>query len=325
MHRNIDYTARDRFFARFPNLPLIEQDSGNKSNTVVLIPLFDDTHPRREGNCRLIELYAQGAVWTFYSFLNNTDAILQNVAVKFYVEDKVKNFVYPILRENHISESDIIEWHWTFSNHGVLSKKLYAFLDEHLRHYKHVFIADSDLWVVRSETNEGLPMFETLFNSDLDLTLNICANQPPSYTIGELLSRLINRTHQHQGYFEKILKHPEMLKKSISTLVENITSFLYVFSPKEIRQKYPKFFEFVHDYGHVFGNDEEILALAKLLGYLDFQSGWAQVGIRAQGTSYLKRTPQACVAHNEISGDNPELKMTRAELTEYFYKRLGIL
>ena len=122
---------------------------------------------------------AISAVWARRSWLMNTDAHDYGIDVKFYVEDKAKQYALPIFERNYVEASDILFFDGNKleglledgMTHGI--KKCASYNDDRLREYDWIFDVDSDVFVMSTD-DRRLPFFQTFFNNCPKNTVAAC-------------------------------------------------------------------------------------------------------------------------------------------------------
>ena len=139
---------------------------------IVLLPLFEG-HPGRD----IVNGHAAiSACWAWRTWRLFTDVDEYGIAVKFYIEEKVRDSAMPILERNFVEEQDII-WHQNgellergpvpihaSKGHTGGSKKVASYLDERFIDYDWIFDVDGDIFIM-SPNGEKLPFFCAFFDN----------------------------------------------------------------------------------------------------------------------------------------------------------------
>lgn len=279
---------------QIPNLPCRQTPS---KRFLVLIPVF-----KGHGEAKS---YASSALYTLYSFLTNTDALHEGVDVKLYVDESVKEQVFPVLEANGVDpEANTMLYKWGF-NHIGLSQKLYPFLDDRLLDAEVVFIFDADVYVMRSETGEPLNLFEKILGVEEKSALSVVSNDLPAWkhTIIELIALIGRRTYPKNAeiVISKLLQTPVRFREILGKSLKPITYF-FSFLPKTLRKKYAEFTPWFTEWGHIINTDEEVLRIASLLGKIDYDTNLtAKHQIQAGGASCLSKVKNAFLLHGELT------------------------
>ena len=174
---------------RLPDLEVHEvvpSLSNPSKRGIVIIPIFEG---RKVLDNHTYDAHSIGGVWARRSWMANSDASDYGIDVKFYIEDRVLDYVLPVLRQNHVADNDIIVFDGT-PYEGVhkdengwvsyIGKKISFMSDEVFKDYEWVFECDTDLFVMRG--NRPLPFFKNFFEGS------------PSDMIGVLNIHRINKT-----------------------------------------------------------------------------------------------------------------------------------
>ena len=132
---------------------------------LVLLPLYRDafygTHKADAKGLNRLEAYARMALHARRTWMEHTDAREHGVAVKFYIESEIVEWVRPVFEEGGVDmERDVllfsdarpaVEW-------ARISKNLAGVWDARLREYRWVIFADLDLFMPAG----GISFFERL-------------------------------------------------------------------------------------------------------------------------------------------------------------------
>lgn len=134
----------------FQDLPDIESPVPNVANPtetmIGLIPLFDDPYFNN------FPAYLKAALYSRQTWLLYTDAHDQNVAIKLYIEDTLKDVATPILEANGLTETDALWFNapplpdTLLGVWGRLGKKLNIFWDPQLSEYEKIVYWDADMF-----------------------------------------------------------------------------------------------------------------------------------------------------------------------------------
>ena len=153
------------------------EDSSTRG--LVLLPIFlgyPNFLPNRDYVAHHI---VTSAIWARWSWLVNTDVLDYGIAVKFYIEESVRESAMPILERNFMDEADII-WFDGSQLEGTLSsrmthgiKKCSSYNDDRFQDYDWIFDVDSDVFVM-STNDEKLPFFRDFFNNCPANTVGAC-------------------------------------------------------------------------------------------------------------------------------------------------------
>ena len=142
----------------------------------VVIPIFQNpsyyTHPTGD-TFLILSSITRSALWARWTWLNNTDAVERKVAIQLYIEDLALPHIEGILKENHITNSDIVIFHAEpipavegnpNGDWGRLAKCICPFYDETLMDIDTLVVIDSDIFVPKGKA--PLPIFEYLAGED---------------------------------------------------------------------------------------------------------------------------------------------------------------
>ena len=156
---------------RLPNLPhKTEAYPVQTDKAIVLFPLFQSV----DGDASLEHHLVRAAIWARQSWLLFTDVIKHGIAVKFYVEDKVKHRVLPILKENYYSEEDCIFFDGSEFEGDIrtfLGKKLHIFTNRQFENYEWVIQSDADMfWASQFRSRDvSYNFFDRLFGQEKEI------------------------------------------------------------------------------------------------------------------------------------------------------------
>lgn len=147
------------------NLPDVESmeswvDSGSKDACVV-IPVFSSLSVE-ESKANIEGYIAKSAAWALKTWRENSDAKALDIPCYIYLERDIAGVALPILYDNGISASDLIIS--DYDNTIWLSKCLQPVFDYRLAEYDYLIISDVDMFVVKSDDGEKLPIFSNLYN-----------------------------------------------------------------------------------------------------------------------------------------------------------------
>lgn len=160
------------------------EDSSTRG--LVLLPIFlgfPNFLPDRDDAAHHV---TRSAIWARRSWLMNTDALDYGIAVKFYVEEHVRDSAAPIFEKNFVDEADIL-WFDGSQLEGTLGsgmthgiKKCSSYNDDRFRDYDWIFDVDSDVFVI-SPDGEKYPFFRNFFNNCPENTVGACYVRSPIY------------------------------------------------------------------------------------------------------------------------------------------------
>lgn len=303
-------------------IPMLPSRPRSEKKIIVLIPIF------HKGNLEAATSFCKSAAWTLYTFLSNTDADVYGVDCQLYIEKTAMPACLPILEENRIAETDVKIFQWPHTDWYGLSQKLFSFYDDRLLEYDYVFEVDADCYVIPSIEGQKLPIFKNIIESDMNIALNCVSVQDGYTSLAEMIfMRLLRLTgYRARDILESLEIHTRHIlstsasKKTLEEKVKCPTTFLFIFKPQEIRKCYPYFLSWFQECGYQFDTDEEILRLAHLLGYIDFDMSLKKY-IPMGRTNNFYHNPEAYLAHQEITEYHlgPQFQETMST----FYSRIS--
>lgn len=144
-------------YTRFPVMPayLAPHAYRTEDRAIGVFLLFDRFIDRPSGD--LEYWLVRSAAWARRSWVNNSDAVEQGVALKFYVEEALKQRITPLLKAYHVDvERDVIWFDGSkcveyggkhFNGRG--GKQSVIFSDPQFRDYEWVFQIDADMFMAR--------------------------------------------------------------------------------------------------------------------------------------------------------------------------------
>ena len=156
-------------YTRFPHMPatVAPPAYGTDGRAIGVFLIFDRFVDRPSTDIE--DWLVKSAAWARRSWILNSDAMEQGVALKFYVEEQVRDRVDPLLVDYHVDISkDVIYFDGepfkeTMACHfnGRGGKQAAIFSDPQFRDYEWVFQIDADMFLARPPGVTGhYPFFE---------------------------------------------------------------------------------------------------------------------------------------------------------------------
>lgn len=126
---------------------------------LVLIPLFGScyhfTDPRHKNfQADNVEHLTNLAVWSWYSWRENTDAKEYGVPCKVYLQDILEPYTRPIFEKHGLDwNQDILTWTQDKVDYARLSQFACPLYDEQLKYYEQLILSDVDVFIPRTKIN----------------------------------------------------------------------------------------------------------------------------------------------------------------------------
>ena len=137
---------------------------GESAEQIMIFPLFQVIHNNRISDASLEHHIVKAGVWARRSWLKNSDARDEDIPIKFYVEEQVRNRVLRLLKKNGIGEQHVLFFDGSaFEGYPQthLGKKLAFCTDSQFSSYEWVHQVDVDCFMAcRGQLTEPYPFFK---------------------------------------------------------------------------------------------------------------------------------------------------------------------
>jgi len=148
---------------KLSRLPIIEEPLKfpypKNPKICLIIPIYDNL---RTPHCPE-KFFFKSALWVVRSFLKNSDITDADVAIKFFVEDTLRDRFRPYLSACGLSENDCIFFEdYKFKELRKRQSyccRTYMWYHSKLLEYSHLLLLDSDIFLRRLEKNQRVPIF----------------------------------------------------------------------------------------------------------------------------------------------------------------------
>ena len=272
-------------------------------SSIGLIPVFLDAYAES------IEIYAytKAAIYSRWSCLTSSDAVKQNIPIKLYIEQGLRNSVSTMLESNFIDPEKDVLWFvappreaTTGGVWGNLGKQMLAYWDSRFSDYDWVIVWDSDtFWIGNSNFFERLLAYP---------------NQQVGYihkSISNLWRDKLAKCIRQGGMsVDELLEYsniPTELQECEA--LEKTVGHLWVYPAKHFHENHPDFVKWMWDYAGYYGNDEILSFFWSRLFDLDIFSITDTFGIESQKyREYILNPKDSCF----IMHGRPQLKNIQA-------------
>ena len=251
----------DEHYRSFWNLPdVVEPLSAVVSCEVpsrfYLIPLFVDSYINRAN----LGAFVRAAIYARGCCLKYTDAVAQNVSVKLYIEDILRDEFDEVLRENFVDPDDDVLWFHApplertrDGIHGRLGKQMYAYWDERFAECDSVTVGDADLFFLPQA--KALSVFEKLCGA-------------PQQDIGYLFAHPLPWEQLRQHWWLHFIADTErggipvkefLAWAKVPRFKEDVffpMGCLWHYPARHFHSHHPDFVEWIRTFGPYFGNDQ---------------------------------------------------------------------
>lgn len=248
----------DECYRTFWNLPDLEAPppKAEYAAHLCLIPLFTDAYRRVEN----LAAFIRAAIYARASCLLNTDAVAQNVSVKLYIEDVLREAFDQTLRTNFVDpEEDVIWFHapplekTRDGIYGHLGKQMFAFWDERFAQFKRVTVWDADMfWLAACREHGVFERFAALPSDEIGYAFAYPVQW--KYLKIHWDFHLIADT-KHGGISRK-----ELLKMADVPRFKGDVFFpmgcFWSYPARHFHQHHPDFVNWMQTYAPYFGNDQ---------------------------------------------------------------------
>ena len=262
------------FTARIP-VPETSTEKG-----LAIIPVFKTWFSRKEN----VHAYIRGAMYARASCLKYTDAMAENVAVKLYIEDSLRDMLMPILMENCIDEEDILfftapplkrskDGQW-----GALTKKMCSFSDPQLATYDWVVGFDADA-LFHSETDFS---FKSVFAHPKEIGYIRVRREPYQQMQSKWKTCLGRDTTPLQMSPTLILGEVMFNGFRAESLVQYPVGYLWAYPARYFHENYPDLIWWLSEKAGYLGNDEVCVSVIAELFDLNIFSMEDDLGYRSK-------------------------------------------
>ena len=276
-----------------PDLPQSPEVYTPSKDYLILFPLFyDDCFNKQDTRHAFTRL----AMWARHSWLINSDITDFNIEAKFYIDRTLLTDIYSTLKNNHITDNDIIAFDsktllgYNLESFPRLSRKLFMLIDPALTKYKNVISMDTDL-LCCSQTEAKLPFIKNIIEANLPNTIALAENlyRGPTETYKDELRKLTDEEAFYKLFQWQIDNAVAHCKDEHATLEDNNkffrdrldgfgltdyyisdkTPFPYnnfkswmIYYPTQYYHEYEhEFIEFAKDFFPYFADDESFLSV----------------------------------------------------------------
>lgn len=283
-------------------------------NILCLIPLFSDAYTRVEN----IAAWVRYAIYSRWTCLKYTDAVLRAVEIKFLVEDCIADRVIPTFEKNFIDIDNDVIWFTAEpleksenGTWGYLGKQMIPYWDERFAGYEWLWVWDADiLFMPNEKTRSMLEPEKNLPNQMFTRTPDL-PKQAGYIHISVTDSKDVEAHYLHKLSLdtEKTgIPVDALLKMSgVSTQRQTIIKpacAIWVYPAKHYHEHHKDFIDWMRTYAPYWGNDEILVGYWTQKFRLDITNLHNAIGILSNDLSfYFRFNPPGNILHGVINMD----------------------
>ena len=276
-----------------------------------LIPLFRDDYTRVAN----IEAWVRYAIYSRWSCLKYTDAILRAVEIKFFVEDILADRVIPTFEKNFVDIDNDVIWFTSEpleeskdGSWGFLGRQMIPYWDERFAGYEWLWVWDADILFMPNESTRDLNNPEELLPNKMFTHTPNLPKQAGYLHISitdnkDLEAHLLHKLAldiEKSGISVDALLEMSGVSTQRTTILKPACS-LWAYPAKHYHTHHKDFIEWMRTYAPYWGNDEIIAGYWTQKFGLDVTNLYKGVGILTNDLSYYFRSnPPGNILHGVI-------------------------
>ena len=149
---------------KLSRLPIIEESldlPDPQTDMCVIIPIYEG---KKDGVAE--KFFFKSALWSIRSILKNTDIYKQNVAIKLFICESLRECCQPYIKACGLKTEDVCIFFKDedFSHLARIQRrwapKTYTWYHPELLQFSHILILDADIFLRRIREDEPAPVFE---------------------------------------------------------------------------------------------------------------------------------------------------------------------